>query len=110
MSIVQDLGSDTTDVSGEVALTWSDLRSDETGYQVQYRLTPSGPWSNGLTFAAGSTGGTQTGLEASTLYYFQVKALVPGTSFDGVYSGRPDAYEKWYKKRQKELETHLNGK
>ena len=66
MSIVQDLGSDTTDISGEVALTWSDLRSDETGYQVQYRLTPSGPWSNGLTFAAGSTGGTQTGLEAST--------------------------------------------
>ncbi len=59
--------------SSQINLTWSDNSSNETGFEVD-RSTNGTTWTQITTTAAGATGYSATGLTASTLYYFRVRA------------------------------------
>ncbi len=57
-----------------VALTWDDVSSRETGYAVQYRVFGDGPWQTGANLASNVEGTTLTGLNPGTRYVFRVAA------------------------------------
>jgi Fibronectin type III domain len=69
----------TATVSGtSVALAWTDISTDETGFKVQYKTSARGSWTTATTTAANATSYTVSGLTAGT-YWFRVVA----TSGDG---------------------------
>lgn len=87
MSATQILGDIASDLSGEVALSWSDTYTNETGFEVKYRLLPTDSWSVFEVTAPDVTETTVTGLLPSTIYSFCIFALIPGdTNSPGLYS------------------------
>jgi hypothetical protein len=66
----------TASSSSVVDLVWSDNASDETGYVVERSLTGAGAWSVVAgSLPAGTTGFRDSGLSASTQYFYRVKAV-----------------------------------
>jgi len=59
--------------SSRIDLTWQDNSSDETGFRIE-RKTGSGSYSQIATVGAGVTSYSNTGLTASTTYYYRVRA------------------------------------
>lgn len=58
------------------SLTWQDNASDETGFRVERKASPTGSWSTLATVAANATGHTDPGLFTSNeIYYYRVVAL-----------------------------------
>lgn len=57
-----------------IDLTWADNSNNETGFIVQYALSPDGPFTTITTLAANSTSYSHTGLDPNTTYYYQVVA------------------------------------
>jgi len=60
--------------SSRIDLTWSDTSSNETGFKVQRSETTGGPWFDVTTTAANVTVFSDTGLTASTEYFYQILA------------------------------------
>jgi fibronectin type 3 domain-containing protein len=60
--------------ASQISLTWQDNAINETSYSVE-RSTNNKTWSVIATLAANSTGYADTGLAASTTYYYRVRAF-----------------------------------
>jgi len=60
--------------ASQINLNWTDNSSNETGFQLERSLSISGPWTQVGTTSAGATSYADTGLLASTLYYYRVRA------------------------------------
>jgi len=59
--------------SSRIDLAWQDNSDDETGFKIE-RRTASGSYSQIATVSAGVTSYSNTGLSASTTYYYRVRA------------------------------------
>jgi hypothetical protein len=59
-----------------VELTWTDLATNESGYQIERRLAPAGPWTTLATIAADTTRWTDIAATAATHYAYRVRATV----------------------------------
>jgi RHS repeat-associated protein len=63
--------------SNTIFLKWNDNSTFETGFQIQQKIA-GGTYATVFTTAADVTSFTQTGLNASTQYFYQVKAIDAG--------------------------------
>ena len=61
--------------STSITLDWQDNSNNELGFQIQRATSSGGPWSVVGTTGAGVTSYTDTGLDSSTTYYYQVAAF-----------------------------------
>jgi len=74
--------------SSRIDLTWQDNSNDETGFKIE-RRTVSGSYSQIATVGAGVTSYSNTGLSASTTYYYRVRAY--SAAGDSGYSNEASA-------------------
>jgi len=58
-----------------ITLNWQDNSNNETGFQIQRATSPSGPWSVVGSTGANATSYTDTGLDPTTTYYYEVVAF-----------------------------------
>ena len=76
--------------TSSIGLSWTDNASNETAYKVERATAAAGPWTEiAGSLAAGSTAYSATGLDASTTYYFRVRA--GNTAGDSAYSATASA-------------------
>lgn len=61
--------------ASQINLAWTDNSSDETGFEVERSANGSTGWTNITTTAANATSYSNTGLSASTAYYYRVRAV-----------------------------------
>jgi hypothetical protein len=67
--------------STQINLSWTDV-ANESSYMLEWSPNGSSGWTQiGGTIAAGSTSYNHTGLTASTLYYYRLKAVGNGTTY-----------------------------
>jgi hypothetical protein len=64
--------------SSRIDLTWDDNSGSETNYIVERSLTGTGSWSQVASLAANVTSYSDTGLNASTTYFYRVHATNSG--------------------------------
>jgi transcriptional regulator CtsR len=74
--------------SSQINLTWQDNSSDETGFKIE-RKTGSGSYSQIATVGANVTSYSNSGLSASTTYYYRVRAYSAAGNSD--YSNEASA-------------------
>ena len=74
--------------SSRIDLTWQDNSDDETGFKIE-RKTGAGSYSQIATAGAGVTSYSNTGLAASTIYYYRVRVYNAGGDSD--YSNEASA-------------------
>jgi GH25 family lysozyme M1 (1,4-beta-N-acetylmuramidase) len=60
--------------SSQINLSWSDNSANENGFIVARSTTSGGPYSDVITVGANVTSASNTGLSASTTYYYVVRA------------------------------------
>jgi hypothetical protein len=60
--------------TSQIDLAWTDGSSNESGFLLERSPASSGPWSEIADLAAGSQSYSDTGLSASTTYYYRVCA------------------------------------
>jgi fibronectin type 3 domain-containing protein len=58
----------------DIALNWQDNSNNELGFQIQRATSSNGPWSVVGTVGPNVTTYTDTGLDPSTTYYYEVDA------------------------------------
>jgi Putative Ig domain/N-acetylmuramoyl-L-alanine amidase/Fibronectin type III domain len=58
----------------QIKLTWTDNSTNETGFKLERAASSSGPWTLTATLGANITSYTNSGLTASTIYYYRVYA------------------------------------
>ena len=75
--------------SSQINLKWTDTSSNETGFIVERASTSAGPFTAVATLAAGVTTYNNTGLTASTTYYYRVCAT--GAAGNSGYSNTASA-------------------
>ncbi|HEY3399725.1 MAG TPA: fibronectin type III domain-containing protein [Geothrix sp.] len=64
----------TAPAAGTIALAWTDVSTDETGFKVERGASAAGPFTQVATTAANLAAYTDSGLSASTAYYYRVRA------------------------------------
>lgn len=60
--------------SSQIDLSWSDNASNETGFKIERKTGAGGAWSQIATTGANATSYSNTGLSASTQYFYRVRA------------------------------------
>jgi hypothetical protein len=75
--------------SSQIYLTWHDNSSNETGFQIQRATSSGGPWAQIATVGANTSSYSNTGLSASTTYYYRVLAY--NSSGNSSYSNTANA-------------------
>lgn len=75
--------------ASQINLAWSDNSNDETGFKVERSPTGSGSWSEITSLSANVTSYQNTGLSASTTYYYRVRAY--NNSGNSSYSNTANA-------------------
>ena len=60
--------------SSSLTLTWTDNSSNETGFKIERSTSPSSGFTQIATVGANVTSYTSTGLSASTVYFYNVRA------------------------------------
>ena len=58
----------------QINLAWPDSSSNETGFKIERASAAAGPWTQVAVTGASTTGWSNTGLSASTTWYYRVKA------------------------------------
>ena len=58
----------------QIKLTWTDSATNETGFKIERATSVGGPWSQISTTAVNGVTYTNSGLVASTVYYYRVRA------------------------------------
>lgn len=66
--------------SSQINLSWSDNSSTETGFRIERGSSSGGPYTEIATVGAGVATYSNTGLSASTTYYYRVRAYNNGNS------------------------------
>lgn len=66
----------------EIALTWTDNSSDETGFEVERSLAPDDGFATVATVGSDLTAHTDAGLDPATTYHYRVRALGDGVASD----------------------------
>lgn len=61
--------------SSKVRLNWTDLSSNETGFEIARSLAPQGPYENVARMAANATFYVDSNLKASTRYYYRIRSV-----------------------------------
>ena len=61
-----------------IDLKWVDTATNESGYQIERRLTSGTSWTNVATLAANFVSYSNNGLTPSTGYTYRVSAIAPG--------------------------------
>jgi len=75
--------------SSQINLAWSDNSSDETGFKIERSLTATSGFAQIATVGANATSYSNTGLSASTTYYYRVRAY--NGAGDSAYSNPASA-------------------
>jgi len=75
--------------SSSIKLTWTDNSNNETQFKIERKTGAGGTYSQIATVGANVTTYTNTGLSASTTYYYQVRAN--NASGDSAYSNAANA-------------------
>ncbi len=75
--------------TSQVDLSWTDNSSNETGFKIERKTGTGGTWSQVATVGAGTTTCQNTGLSASTTYFYRVRSY--GTSGNSAYSNEAGA-------------------
>jgi hypothetical protein len=75
--------------STQINLTWTDNASNETGFKIERKTGSGGTWAQVATAGANATSWSNTGLSASTAYYYRVRATNAGG--DSAYSAEASA-------------------
>jgi hypothetical protein len=57
-----------------ISLTWNDNSNNESGFTLQRSPNGSNGWANIVTIGSSVTSYLDTGLQATTLYYYRVRA------------------------------------
>jgi transcriptional regulator CtsR len=70
--------------SSQINLTWTDNSSNETGFKIERKTGSGGTYAQIATVGANVTSYSNTGLSASTTYYYRVRATNSGG--DSAYS------------------------
>lgn len=83
LGIPSGLGATATS-STQITLGWTDNAIGETGFKVERKLGAGGAYAQIGTASANATSYNDSGLTASTLYYYRVRAT--GSSSDSDYS------------------------
>ncbi len=92
-------GLDAVYNNGQVALSWTDASTDETGFRVQRRLGAAGSWTDVQTLAAGVQSWTDNGpFNPNSAYDYRVIAFNAGgdsgaSNISGITT--PQASEVW---------------
>jgi len=73
----------------QINLAWTDASNNETGFRIERGSALAGPFSLVTTVAAGVTTYNNTGLTASTAYYYRVCAS--NTAGNSAYSNTASA-------------------
>ena len=60
--------------SNQIQLKWQDNSSNETGFKIEQAPPSTGPWLQIATVAKAVTVYTNSGLIASTMYYYRVRS------------------------------------
>ncbi len=79
----------TTVSSSQINLSWTDNSSNEDGFKIERKTGSTGTWAQIATVGAGVTGYQNTGLSASTTYYYRVRAY--NAAGDSAYSNEASA-------------------
>jgi hypothetical protein len=79
----------TTTSSSQINLAWNDTSSNETGFKIERKTGAGGTWSQIATTGASVSTYTNTGLSASTQYFYRLRAN--NASGDSAYSNEANA-------------------
>jgi len=60
--------------AGQISLSWTDNAINETGYTVERATLPGGPWAQIATANSNATSYADSGLTASSTYFYRVRA------------------------------------
>ncbi|HYC28284.1 MAG TPA: PA14 domain-containing protein, partial [Chitinophagaceae bacterium] len=72
-----------------ISLGWTDNSNNETGFEIVRGTSAAGPFTNVGTTAAGVTSFIDSGRNASTAYWYKVRAV--GTDGESAYTGTANA-------------------
>jgi len=81
--------SATATSSSQINLAWADNAGNETGFKIERKTGASGTWAQVATTGANAISFSNTGLSASTQYYFRVRAS--NATGDSGYSNEANA-------------------
>jgi transcriptional regulator CtsR/regulation of enolase protein 1 (concanavalin A-like superfamily) len=79
----------TTISTTQINLSWTDNATNETGFKIERKTGSGGTYAQIATVGAGVTGYNDTGLTASTTYYYRVRAT--NSLGDSPYSNEANA-------------------
>ena len=68
----------------QIKLTWADTATNEAGFKIERATSGSGPWTQIITTPANVAVYTNSGLTASTVYFYRVRAY--NLNGDSAYS------------------------
>jgi len=72
----------TASTSSQIDLTWTSASTNESGFRVESAASATGPFTQIADLPTGTTAFSDTGLTASTTYYFRVYAYNAGGNSD----------------------------
>jgi hypothetical protein len=76
--------------SSQINLAWTDNSNNESGFKIERKIGSGGTWSQIAQVGANVSSYQNTGLSASTQYYYRVRSYISGQA-NSAYSNEADA-------------------